>query len=139
MAIAKILLDTMLGIGKVGFNLGKNTIKYTAKTGVKGYKALQKAYPKATGAGTFLLGSYVLGSLTLNHVIKPIYDKANNKNKELQNRIDNMRTLEFNKYLNNSYYTFQASTERQRSQNLIDQSNFSGRELLGQEAEYYAS
>ena len=175
MGIAKIILNSILGIGniswktlKVGANisysLSKNTIKGTASVAKKTVKNTAKETARVTrvmtkryarpiyNVGSFLypigeagikvgkkVGVPVVGVGLLGYFVgKPIKDYVDTKNEEIRNTKDKFTKLEFNNYLNTSYFTFKASTERQRAQNILDQSNFSGRELLGTEAEHYA-
>ena len=159
MGIAKVILDSILGIGniswktlKVGANisysLSKNTIKGTASVAKKTARRTRittKRYAKPVYNVSSTLytigktGAPIVGVVLLGYFVgKPIKDYVDTKNEEIRNTKDKFTKLEFNNYLNTSYFTFKASTERQRAQNILDQSNFSGRELLGTEAEHYA-
>lgn len=159
MGIAKIILNSILGVGniswktlKVGANisysLSKNTIKGTASIAKKTTRRARittKRYARPVynvGSSIYTIskiGAPVVGVGLLGYFVgKPIKDYVDTKNEKIKNTKDQFTRLEFNNYLNTSYFTFKASTERKRAQNILDQSNFSGRELLGTEAEHYA-
>lgn len=146
MGIAKVILDSILGLGRfswsglkatsyMSYSFTKNTLKqvknkvtykpkgWKGKLGVRGVKTL------ATVGTIGAVGYFT---------IKPIKDYVETQNDKIKYYKEKINRIEFNDYLGNGYFSFRASTERQRAQNLLDQSNFSGRELLGTEAEHYA-
>lgn len=155
MGIAKVILDSILGLGRfswsglkatsyMSYSLTKNTLR---RTTVNAKRYTQKASRKIPfGRTIYKVGKFgtkvatpVIGASLLTYFIaKPIKDYVENQNEKIQRFKEKSVKLEFNDYLNTGYFTFKASTERQRAQNLLDQSNFSGRELLGTEAEHYA-
>lgn len=175
MGIAKVILDSILGLGRfswsglkatsyISYSLTKNTIKGTASIAKQAVKNTAKETARVTRVMTkryakpiYNVGSFlypigeagikvgkkvvvpIVGTGLLSYFIaKPIKDYVENQNEKVQKFKEKSNRLEFNDYLGNGYFSFKASTERQRAQNLLDQSNFSGRELLGTEAEHYA-
>ena len=159
MGIAKVILDSILGLGRfswsglkatsyMSYSLTKNTLRRTTnftKNNVKKY-ATKASNKIPFGKKLYKIGKIgtkiaipVTGVGLLSYFItKPIKDYVEHQNEKVQKFKEKSNRLEFNDYLNTGYFTFKASTERQRAQNLLDQSNFSGRELLGNEAEHYA-
>jgi hypothetical protein len=144
MGIAKVILDSILGLGRfswsglkatsyMSYSLTKNTLKQVTNIKPKGWKSkLTFNGIKATAViGTILTAGYFTA-------YKPFKNFADEQNDKIKYYKEKINRLEFNDYLGNGYFSFKASTERQRAQNLLDQSNFSGRELLGTEAEHYA-
>lgn len=163
MGIAKVILDSILGLGRfswsglkatsyMSYSLTKNTIKGTssiAKKIARRTGITTKRYAKPIyniGSALYPIGEFgmtivapIVGiQLLSGFMTKNVKNYIENQNEKIRNFKEKSARLEFNDYLNTGYFTFKASTERQRAQNLLDQSNFSGRELLGTEAEHYA-
>lgn len=155
MGIAKVILDSILGLGRfswsglkatsyMSYSFTKNTLRRTTVNAKRYSQKISRKVP--FGRTAYKIGKFgtkvavpVVGTGLLTYFIaKPIYDYIDNQNEKIQKFKEKSTKLEFNDYLNTGYFTFRASTERQRAQNLLDQSNFSGRELLGTEAEHYA-
>ncbi|MBR2245441.1 MAG: hypothetical protein IJ880_00185 [Bacilli bacterium] len=159
MGIAKVILDSILGLGRfswsglkatsyISYSLTKNTLRRTTnftKNNIKKYATKasnkipfgEKLY-KVGKIGTKIAIPVTGVGLLSYFITKPIKDYVEHQNEKVQKFKEKSNRLEFNDYLGNGYFSFKASTERQRAQNLLDQSNFSGRELLGTEAEHYA-